>query len=306
MRLVSQYTGSSGDSEGTRMVVYGNLTNFRSSITLINDENPAAGGLHKPLLDAYRTQLKDDASMEFYSFDNETMSDCYIRKATENLVDANSRIMAGVSIAQEDVKTRLTAWFNNEGYHTPLLSLNLAHTAILGALTGNKDYRFTVGNYPLPADNLLEIVGMGEKERSGSIASLGMNLVIGTSFLGASFLIFLVKERVTDAKHLQFVSGANSLIYWLANFLWDFANFMLPLFVVMLMFYGFKDETISSTSMHGHYLFIFLVYTWAMLPFMYLFSFLYSNASSGFTKTVLLNFVLGKFIIIVVLLYENY
>ena len=49
-------------------------------------------------------------------------------------------------------------------------------------------------------------------------------VIIAMSFVPASFVVFLVTERVTKAKHLQFVSGAEPLIYWLVNFLWDMVS----------------------------------------------------------------------------------
>lgn len=41
------------------------------------------------------------------------------------------------------------------------------------------------------------------------------------SFIPASFVLYLIQERVTKAKHLQFVSGVSPVVYWVANFFWD-------------------------------------------------------------------------------------
>ncbi len=41
------------------------------------------------------------------------------------------------------------------------------------------------------------------------------------SFVPASFVVFLVTERASKAKHLQFVSGVDPVIYWLSNYVWD-------------------------------------------------------------------------------------
>ncbi len=41
------------------------------------------------------------------------------------------------------------------------------------------------------------------------------------SFVPASFVVFLVAEKSTKAKHLQFVSGCDPVTYWLANYIWD-------------------------------------------------------------------------------------
>ena len=45
------------------------------------------------------------------------------------------------------------------------------------------------------------------------------------SFVPASFVVFLVMERTTKAKHIQFVSGLSPVLYWLSNYIWDFVSF---------------------------------------------------------------------------------
>lgn len=49
-------------------------------------------------------------------------------------------------------------------------------------------------------------------------------VIFAMSFIPASFVLFLIQERVNKAKHLQFVSGVNPTIYWLANFAWDMVS----------------------------------------------------------------------------------
>ena len=46
-------------------------------------------------------------------------------------------------------------------------------------------------------------------------------VIFAMSFVPASFVLFLIEERVSNSKHLQFVSGVNPFIYWLTTFLWD-------------------------------------------------------------------------------------
>ena len=46
-------------------------------------------------------------------------------------------------------------------------------------------------------------------------------IIVAMSFVPASFVVFLVAEKSTKAKHLQFVSGCDPVIYWLANYVWD-------------------------------------------------------------------------------------
>lgn len=46
-------------------------------------------------------------------------------------------------------------------------------------------------------------------------------VVFAMSFVPASFTLVLIEERVTRAKHLQFMGGLSPTLYWLSNFLWD-------------------------------------------------------------------------------------
>lgn len=49
-------------------------------------------------------------------------------------------------------------------------------------------------------------------------------VIFALSFVPASFVLFLIEERVSKAKHLQFVSGVKPILYWLANFTWDMVS----------------------------------------------------------------------------------
>lgn len=49
-------------------------------------------------------------------------------------------------------------------------------------------------------------------------------VIFAMSFVPASFVLFLIEERVSKAKHLQFVSGVKPILYWLANFAWDMVS----------------------------------------------------------------------------------
>lgn len=46
-------------------------------------------------------------------------------------------------------------------------------------------------------------------------------VIFAMSFVPASFVVFLIQERVSKAKHMQFISGVQPLLYWVATFTWD-------------------------------------------------------------------------------------
>ncbi|KAG7263277.1 hypothetical protein CRUP_000331 [Coryphaenoides rupestris] len=83
-------------------------------------------------------------------------------------------------------------------------------------------------------------------EKPPDMAATTTNLVVSIcmifamSFIPASFVLFLIQERVNKAKHLQFVSGVNPTIYW--------CNYAVPCFIVILLFLAFQQEAYVSAA----------------------------------------------------------
>lgn len=65
-------------------------------------------------------------------------------------------------------------------------------------------------------------------------------VIFAMSFIPASFVLFLIQERVNKAKHLQFVSGVNPAVYWLSSFAWD----MVSTSFITLMYHLLIDRSI--------------------------------------------------------------
>jgi ATP-binding cassette subfamily A (ABC1) protein 3 len=78
--------------------------------------------------------------------------------------------------------------------------------------------------------------------------SLGFSM----AFVSAFFIIFYVKERVSKAKHLQFVSGVDILTFWLSSFIWDVFFFLFPVAGVIITFLAFKEEGFSTATELGN------------------------------------------------------
>jgi hypothetical protein len=51
--------------------------------------------------------------------------------------------------------------------------------------------------------------------------AFALTVLFALSFVPASFVIFLVEERTSKAKHLQFVSGVKPTTFWIASYSWD-------------------------------------------------------------------------------------
>lgn len=70
----------------------------------------------------------------------------FLNLATEQLIKVNRRYIIGASILEDNY----TAWFNNEALHSPAISLNAMHNALLRTFSTSSEYRIDVTNHPLP------------------------------------------------------------------------------------------------------------------------------------------------------------
>uniref|UniRef100_A0A8D2E3W9 ABC transporter domain-containing protein n=1 Tax=Sciurus vulgaris TaxID=55149 RepID=A0A8D2E3W9_SCIVU len=104
-------------------------------------------------------------------------------------------------------------------------------------------------------------------------------LAFGISILAGSFCLQTVTERISKAKHIQFLSGVYVLTYWLSALLWDLICFSVPCFL-LLVSGVFKFCDVEAFVVNYNFLdtmLIFMLYGWCIVPLMYLGSFLFSN-----------------------------
>ncbi|CAH1794818.1 unnamed protein product [Owenia fusiformis] len=182
--------------------------------------------------------------------------------------------------------------FNDQGYHTPAIALQYVSNAMLKYFT-NSNYTIEATNAPLPR-TLKERLGENSNMKVATTGfTVSFNVLFGFAFLASSFVLFLIKERQTKAKHIQFVSGVHSVSFWSATFLWDFLNYLIPVILLLVTFVAFKMDAYTSGTNLGSILLLFVVYGWAMLPMMYLMSFIFDVPSTGFVWITMWNILSG-------------
>jgi len=59
------------------------------------------------------------------------------------------------------------------------------------------------------------------RRASGVDALIAVSIIFALSHIPASFVVFLVEERRSGSRHLQFVSGVKPVIFWVVNYCWD-------------------------------------------------------------------------------------
>ena len=119
-------------------------------------------------------------------------------------------------------------------------------------------------------------------------------MAFGFAFLIASFVIFLIKERTNDSKHLQYLSGADSNIFYLSSFIWDMFNYIIPCFFVVFLLWLFDISAYVTDGRWLISLLILILYGMAIIPQMYLFSYIFKVSSTGFATLVSYNIMTSQ------------
>ncbi|XP_049514354.1 retinal-specific phospholipid-transporting ATPase ABCA4 [Dermacentor silvarum] len=245
-----------------------------------------------------------------------------------DLTDVNSQLLA---LANHDVYTyvfgyqmgavssgpepRITLWYNGQNPHSALLVLNLLHTAVLRNLTGDDDATIRLTNTPdnfqstETADTLLSFFREFElhnarRQNSGYVVHAVLVRVLCAVFVPAAlcyhaahFVVTVLGERMSGAKHLQLMTGIGAALYWLGNLLFDACLGVMHavLFTAATVaFRAFLDwQYINAIFI------LFVTYSLVAINLAYLASFWFENAAKAFytmTAVYLSVGVLGAFV----------
>ncbi|XP_064353466.1 phospholipid-transporting ATPase ABCA7 isoform X1 [Dromaius novaehollandiae] len=209
---------------------------------------------------------------------------------TDRLLGNLSRFIEGL-----DARRNIKVWFNNKGWHAAVAFLNVASNGLLRArLPAGADptrYGITATNHPLnlTKEQLSEAALMA----TSVDVLVSICVIFAMSFIPASFVVFLIEERVSKAKHLQFVSGMKPVTYWLGNFAWDMCNYLVPALLVILIFLCFQQKSYVSSANLPSLVLLLLLYGWSITPLMYPASFLFSIPSTAYVALTCINLFIG-------------
>ncbi|CAI5718847.1 unnamed protein product [Peronospora effusa] len=158
--------------------------------------------------------------------------------------------------------------------------------------------KLMVNNHPLP-------LTADTKALFGSFLAFTACLFICIAFTyyPASIVTFLVKEKQSnhDSKHQQLVSGVSLGAFWLSNFVWDFALYLIPCASAILMIYLFGIDSMTggpactscAPETFTAVIVIFILFGLAICPFTYCLSYLFKEHASSQTYTIMINFIIG-------------
>ncbi|KAK9538762.1 hypothetical protein VZT92_003912 [Zoarces viviparus] len=201
-------------------------------------------------------------------------------------------------------------WYNNKGWHAMVAFMNVGNNAILRAFLPPSakpvEFGITAINHPLnlTKEQLSEVTVL----TTSVDAVVAICVIFAMSFIPASFVLYLIQERVTKAKHLQFVSGVSPLVYWVANFFWDMVNYFLSTALVVGIFMAFDKKCYTSPSNLPALITLLLLYGWSVTPMMYPMSYVFSIPSTAYVSLSCINLFIGinsSAITFILELFEN-
>ncbi|KAM6957907.1 LOW QUALITY PROTEIN: phospholipid-transporting ATPase ABCA3 [Aplochiton taeniatus] len=249
---------------------------------------PGAGPLAAAMAQAYNSQLTEQlAKLKNIS----DFTEYVLSQAVAEGGPFNERCVVGAAFRGSSPRfAEATAFFNNQGYHTPAMALMMLDNALFKMLAG-PDASIQTGNHPMPR-NISENARSQLTEGQTGFA-IAINLMYGMASLSSTFALLLVTERAIKSKHVQQVSGVYLSNFWFSALLWDLVNFLLPCVLMLAVFQAFDVRAFVEDHHLVAVLLLLLLYGWAVVPLMYLLSFLFSTAAAAYTRLTIFNVISG-------------
>ncbi|KAM7377381.1 hypothetical protein PAMA_013932 [Pampus argenteus] len=219
------------------------------------------------------------------------LKDLFVQDNVTDQILENAETLLKKLGTRDNVKV----WFYNQAWHGMASFLSVANNAILrGNLPAGQhphQYGISVSNHPLNLTK--EQLSYAAMATTSTDVVVSICVIFAMSFIPASFVLFLIQERVNKAKHLQFVSGVNPAVYWLANFAWDMCNYIIPCLIVIVIFLCFQQKAYVSPPNLPALVLLLLLYGWSITPMMYPASFIFSVPSTAYVVLTCINLFIG-------------
>ncbi|XP_030379886.1 ATP-binding cassette sub-family A member 3 isoform X2 [Scaptodrosophila lebanonensis] len=277
------------------------LTQYPVAVTVLErGANVTASSVEEKMVEEYQKLAESyGPDYTFASTGSGNFSD-YILKLGEAIqVRINARYLASATI----YAGKIVAWLNNQPMHTAPLTVNLVHNAIARVLIGN-DSEIRVTNAPLPYTTNTLLTQLNTGNNLGT--QLATNLCFCMCFVSAFYILFLIKERESRSKLLQFVGGVKVWTFWLSQLLWDFFTYTITALIVIVTIACFQEDGFTKFSELGRYFLLLLIFGCSVLPFTYIVSLYFKEPATGFARISIINIFAGMalFIVVVVMSFE--
>lgn len=217
------------------------------------------------------------------------------------LDNINTRI-GGLSYADNLVKdemydnlSKIIVWFDNQALHAApsfLHEFYSSYTKCAQSGTCNlvsndnspnaapiKPYR--IYNHPISlSDERISYDSIVQK-----IADIGISLTIlcAYAFIPAGFVVYIVREKITQEKRLQYVCGIKPFLYWFSSFIWDFIYYLVIIAITIGVISSFGATAYTANPKNfGSLILLLILFAWSSLPMSYMLSRFFNDVGSAY------------------------
>ena len=148
------------------------------------------------------------------------------------------------------------------------------YESILKVANDDPSFEFKTRLTPYPLTYEIE-----RRVQTADAGSIIFFSAIAYSIVITVTISYLVVERISQLKHVQVITGMRLSSYWIANFIFDAIKLYITVVTTIVLFYVFEMEYESSKV-------VFALFPIAIIPFTYVFSFLFSSDSAAQTFTM--------------------
>lgn len=174
---------------------------------------------------------------------------------------------------------------------------------IFRSVSGNAARVIDLVNKPLPFSQESKIAQLYVGNNTGF--NIAFNTGFAMAFVTAMFVVFYIKERVSRAKLLQFVSGLNKVIFWFTSFIIDYSMFILISLTFTGVLAAYQQDGFSTFEELGRNFLILVLFGFAVFPFTYIFSFMFQVPASGLVRLSIFYIVSGVFTFMAFFILNN-
>lgn len=263
------------------------LNQYPKATTVLDHSKVTKGSRNHNFALKYEKLAKSYGANYEFEDTGSTNFTTYILKIGETMqTRVNDRYQVAATISDD----KMIAWLNNQPLHTAPLTVNLLHNAMAKSLISESSH-ITVTNYPLPftTKTVLNTLSFA----SGIGAQLAINLSFSLCFVTTMYIFMLIKERVSRAKLLQFVSGVRVWTFWLSQFVWDIFTLAITVFITVLVIACFQEEGFSNVDDLSRFFLLLVIFGCAALPMTYLLSLVFTEPAFAFIIVAMTNIFVG-------------
>lgn len=133
---------------------------------------------------------------------------------------------------------------------------------------------------------------------------LANSILFSTCFLLASFIILIVKEKESNFKHIQQISGLHLVHYWFSNFILDYLVFVISTMIMAFVVYLLRIDAFQTIAQLSYLTIVFFVCGLAALPFIYMCSTAFNDPSTAYVRVSLYMVIAGQTTFLMVLILQ--